>query len=88
MTSMPDVDQGWRSLEAALPTFAEDERRAAVTLWSFCHFVFFFESRESGEAWAAEHEGTFVLALDEAADLARRLNARTWGDALAEPVAG
>ncbi len=49
---------------------------------SFCHFVFFFESRESGERWAANHEGTFLLGLDEAAELARRLNARTWGDAL------
>jgi alkylmercury lyase len=50
---------------------------------SFCHFVFFFESRESGEAWTAKHEGTFLLSLDEAADLAKRLNARNWGGALA-----
>ena len=50
---------------------------------SFCHFVFFFESRESGQAWAAKHEGTFLLTLDEAADLAKRLNARNWGAALA-----
>ena len=49
---------------------------------NFCHFVFFFESRESGEAWATKHEGAFLLALDEAADLARRLNARNWGGAL------
>ncbi len=50
---------------------------------SFCHFVFFFESRESGEAWATRHEGTFLLTLDEAADLAKRLNARNWGAVLA-----
>ncbi len=50
---------------------------------SFCHFVFFFESRESGEAWAAKHEGTFILTLDEAADLAKRLNTRNWGAVLA-----
>ncbi len=49
---------------------------------SFCHFVFFFESRESGEAWTTEHEGTILLTLDEAADLAKRLNARNWGAAL------
>ena len=49
---------------------------------SFCHFVFFFESRGSGEAWAAEHEGTFLLTLDEAAELAKRMNARNWGAAL------
>ena len=54
---------------------------------SFCHFVFFFESRESGEAWATEHEGTFVLTLDEAADLAKRLNARNWGAALTDVLA-
>ena len=27
---------------------------------SFCHFVFFFESTESGEAWVADHERTFL----------------------------
>ncbi len=55
---------------------------AANVMGSFCHFVFFFESRESGEAWATRHEGTFLLTLDEAADLAKRLNARNWGAAL------
>ena len=43
---------------------------------------------ESGEAWAEEHEGAFLLSLNEAAELAWRLNARTWGGALAEPVVG
>ncbi len=51
---------------------------------SFCHFVFFFESWESGEAWATEHEGTFLLTLDEAAELAKRVNVRNWGVALAD----
>jgi len=55
---------------------------AENVMGSFCHFVFFFESRESGEAWATEHEGTFLLTLDEAAELAKRLNARNWGAAL------
>ena len=50
---------------------------------SFCHFVFFFKSRESGEAWATEHEGTFLLTLAEAAELAKRVNVRNWGVALA-----
>ena len=55
---------------------------AENVMGSFCHFVFFFESRASGEAWAAENEGTFILSLDEATDLAHRLNARNWGEAL------
>ena len=49
---------------------------------SFCHYVFFFESRESGEAWAAEHPDTFLYSVDDAVALARRLNARNFGDAL------
>ena len=52
-------------------------------LGSFCHFVFFFESRESGEACATKNKGTFLLTLAEAADLAKRLNTRNWGAALA-----
>ena len=49
---------------------------------SFCHYVFFFESRDSGEAWAAEHPGTVLFTVDEAVQLARRLNARNFGDVL------
>ncbi len=56
---------------------------AENVMGSFCHFVFFFESRESGEAWAAKHDGTFLLTLDEAAELAKRVNVRNWGVALA-----
>jgi len=61
---------------------AERFKSADNVMASFCHFVFFFESRESGEAWATKHEGTFLLTLDEAAELAKRLNARNWGAAL------
>ncbi len=31
MNETPDIDQYWQALAAALPTFAEDEQRAAVT---------------------------------------------------------
>ena len=33
MNETPDIDQYWQALEAVLPTFAEDEQRAAVTLY-------------------------------------------------------
>ena len=56
---------------------------AASAMASFCHFVFFFTSRESGERWAARHDGTFLYSLEEAAELARRLNARNFGHELA-----
>ncbi len=59
---------------------------ASNVMASFCHFVFFFESRESGERWTSNHEDTFLVTLDEAADLAKRLNARNWGAALTSVV--
>ncbi|MGH2528951.1 MAG: organomercurial lyase [Actinomycetota bacterium] len=42
---------------------------------SFCHFVHFFASRKAGGAWTAEHPGTFLLSLDDAFELGRRVNA-------------
>jgi len=50
----------------------------------FCHFVFFFSSRQSGERWAAEHPDTFLYSLDDAFALAKRLNARNFGPELAD----
>ena len=49
----------------------------------FCHFVFFFGSRASGERWVAKHPGTFLYSLEEAYSLAKCLNARNFG---AEPI--
>lgn len=39
---------------------------------SFCHYVHFFASPESGRAWVAEHPGTFLLSLDDAFEVAQR----------------
>lgn len=50
---------------------------------NFCHFVFFFTSRSSGERWMAKHPGTFLYSPDEAFALAKRLNARNFGPELA-----
>ncbi len=41
---------------------------------AFCHFVHFFPARAAGEAWAAQHPGTFILSLAEAHAVARRKN--------------
>lgn len=38
----------------------------ADVVTTFCHFVHFFTDRRSGQAWAAEHPGTFLLTLPEA----------------------
>ncbi|MGH7614389.1 MAG: organomercurial lyase [Gemmatimonadales bacterium] len=67
-----------------LPDSSEFEKSAANVMATFCHFVFFFASRESGERWAAKHAGTFLYSLDEAVELARRLNAKMFGYELAQ----
>jgi alkylmercury lyase len=41
---------------------------------SFCHFVHFFSSPESGQRWIADHPGTFLLTVEEAFELGRLTN--------------
>lgn len=68
---------------------AKDFKESASNLMAnFCHFVFFFASRKSGEGWVADHQGTFLYSLDEASELARRLNAKMFGHALVERSQG
>jgi alkylmercury lyase len=60
------------------------DKGAANMMAKFCHFVFFFSSRASGERWVAKHPDTFLYSLDDAFALAKRLNARNFGPVLAE----
>jgi alkylmercury lyase len=55
---------------------------AANVMAKFCHFIFFFSSRQSGERWVSKHPGTFLCSLDAAFGLAKRLNARNFGPEL------
>jgi len=52
---------------------------AANVMANFCHFVYFFASRSSGERWIAKHPGTFLYTLEQAFILAKRLNAKNFG---------
>jgi alkylmercury lyase len=63
-------------IELDAPVF---QGSAANVMANFCHFVFFFSTRSSGERWIAERPGTFLYSLEEAFALARRLNARNFG---------
>ncbi|MFQ5679929.1 MAG: organomercurial lyase [Gemmatimonadota bacterium] len=78
------VDPETAVLSFVLPDAGALGSSAENVMASFCHFVYFFESRESGERWVANHEGTFLYEIDEALELARRLNARKFGIALEE----
>jgi alkylmercury lyase len=46
---------------------------AANVMAKFCHFIFFFASRSSGERWVDKNPGTFLYSLDDAFALAKRL---------------
>ena len=49
---------------------------------SFCHYVLFFSSEESGNKWIANHENTFLLTLHDAYEIGRLTNKATFGVAL------
>lgn len=49
---------------------------------SFCHFVYFFQSRAAGETWIAKHPGTFLLSIDEAFKVGKKVNAARYRDVL------
>lgn len=66
-----------------LPDAADFNSSAANVMANFCHFVFFFTSRGSGERWATKHQGTFLYSLDEAWTLAQRLTEKQFGYELA-----
>ncbi len=55
---------------------------AANVMVKFCHFIFFFASRSSGEHWVDKNPGTFLYSLDDAFALARRVNAYNFGSEL------
>ncbi len=65
-----------------LPDAEEFNKSAANVMAKFCHYGFFFASMETGEHWTAKHPGTFLYAIDDAVELARRLNARNFGHEL------
>ena len=66
-----------------LPDAEAFGKSAANVISKFCHFIFFFSSRLSGERWVAKHRDTFLYSLDDAFVLAKRHNARNFGAELA-----
>ena len=59
----------------------EIELRENVTA-SFCHFVYFFRSREDGETWVSAHDGRFLLSLEEAFTVGQMMNAARYRETL------
>jgi alkylmercury lyase len=75
--------------EGAVLSFIQPGARAfdtsaANVMAKFCHFVFFFSSRSSGERWCARYPETFLYSVDAAFALARRFNTRNFGPVLVQ----
>ncbi len=49
---------------------------------NFCHFVYFFSNRTSGEQWCAENNDTFLITLDDAFRVGKKTNAMRYNYAL------
>jgi alkylmercury lyase len=59
---------------------AKDVKKDVVS--SFCHFVYFFPSRQAAESWTAKPAGTFVVSIHEAHVLARLKNEAQYSEVL------
>jgi alkylmercury lyase len=75
--------------ETAVVSFIELEApvfqgSAGNVMANFCHFVFFFSTRSSGQRWIAKRPGAFLYGLEEAFALAKRLNLRNFGPELGQ----
>ncbi len=62
-----------------MPDAAEIQKDIVST---FCHFVHFFPSWSAGDAWAAQHPGTFILSVAKAHAIALRKNQAQYGEAM------
>src|SRR5712692_11039128 len=65
-----------------LPDAAVLRTNATNVVTSFCHYIFFLASAEAGATWTARHQGTFVLTVDQAFELAKRATATTFSATL------
>ncbi len=80
------LDPSTAVVSFVLPNSSEFHKSAANVMANFCHFVFFFASRESGARWARQHPGTLLYSLEQAFELGKRLNAKLFGRELRRPA--
>ena len=69
--------------DAVLSFLRPDQPWDNNVMTSFCHYVRHFTSPATAQRWTAGHPGTFVINLNDAAELARRHTARFFGTAAA-----
>ncbi len=65
--------------ETVLSFLRPDQPWDDTVMTSFCHYVQHFTSTATARQWTAEHPRSFVISLDDAAELARWHPARFFG---------
>ena len=85
LTVAPDGVQSVDPPDAVMSILVGDQEvvktEPTKVMASFCHHIWFLESREAGAEWVAQHgEGTFLVTLEEGFELGKRFNAAQYGD--------
>lgn len=70
-TATPDGVRDVSPDNATLSFLRPEGEWDADVITSFCHYVHGFESEDTARSWTAEHDGTFVLSLEDSVELAR-----------------
>jgi alkylmercury lyase len=81
-TGIERVEPSGAVVSFLIPDTHAFDQHAENVMGQFCHSVFFFTSRASGERWRARHEGTLLYTLDDAVVLGRRLVEKQFGHEL------
>lgn len=72
----PDGIESFRPDQVMVSFLVPDETEFKENITgSFCQHVFFLRSDEAGKRWAGTHPGTFLLSLDEAFAIGKKMNA-------------
>ena len=83
LTVAPDgvklLDPGGAVMSFVMPDAAKIRDNVIL---NFCQYVFFFSSAGAGAKWVSEHEGTFILSIDDAYYLGRKKNKAQYKDVL------
>ena len=58
----------------------DEEKFKENVVTSFCHFIYFFKNKTSGEVWVSKHDGTFLITLKEAIELSQTKNRLQYKD--------
>lgn len=73
LTVSPQAVSKVEPADTVVSFLAPERRFDADVRVTFCHYVLFFASRQAGERWTAEHPDTFLVSVEEAAEIGRRV---------------